>query len=646
VAGQVIGAVIKLPLIQGESMSNLDLHTGSAPGRRLPALALAALGVVFGSVGTAPLFALKAIFAGTHPIPVSEANILGSLSLFVWALIIVVSVKYTIFIMRADNSGEGGIMALISLALRAVHGKPKQVRTVVVIGIVGAALFFVCGMVTPAISVLSAVEGLKVATPALEPVVIPITLAVLFILFYVQRHGTALVDRFVGPVMLLWFASLALLGVNAIVAHPGVLMALNPASAVGFVVDHRLLALVALGCAALTVAGAEALHAGMGQFGRNPVRGAWFAVVLPALVLNYLGQGALLLDDAAAARNPFFLLAPGWVLLPLVALATSVAAIVSQAAISAASSVTRQAIMLGFVPRMEVQRTADMGQFYLPVVNWGMLLAVMLLVLGIRSSDNLVDPFGIVVSGQMMITSLLSAAIVARGWGWIKAGVLFGGFLAIELAFLVANLLNLSQGGWLLLLTAGAIFIAMATWKQGRVLHTARIRSERLELSMFLESLAASMPTRVGGTSVFLNADVRAVPHALLHNLMHNKVLHERVVVVAAQFSDVPSVPDASRVKVRKLRDNFWSVSILFGFKDDPDIPRALSLCASSGLEFDALETTYFIGRETLYPRFHSEMAFWRERIFVAMYRNAGSPTAFFRIPSNRVVELGAQVTL
>lgn len=627
-------------------MSNLDLHTGDATCRRLPVLALAALGVVFGSVGTAPLFALKAVFAGAHPIPVSEANILGSLSLFFWALIIVVSFKYTIFIMRADNSGEGGIMALITLALRALHGKPKQARTVVVIGIIGTALFFACGMVTPAISVLSAVEGLKVATPALEPVVIPITLAVLFILFYVQRHGTALVDRFVGPAMLLWFVSLALLGVNAIVAHPGVLMALNPASAVGFVVDHRLLALAALGCVALAVAGAEALYAGMGQFGRKPVRGAWFVVVLPALVLNYLGQGALLLGDAAAARNPFFLLAPGWALFPLVGLATAVAAIVSQTAISAASSVTRQAIMLGFVPRMEVQRTADMGQFYVPVVNWGLLLVVMLLVLGIRSSDNLAAPYGIVASGQMMITSLLTAAVVARGWGWVKAGVLFGGFLAIELAFLVANILNISQGGWLLLLTAGAIFIAMATWKQGRVLHSARIRSERLELSMFLESLAASMPTRVGGTSVFLNADVRAVPHALLHNLMHNKVLHERVVVVAAQFSDVPCVPDGGRVKVRKLRDNFWSVSVLFGFKDEPDIPRALSLCANSGLEFDALETTYFIGRETLFPRFHSEMAFWRERIFVAMYRNAGSPTAFFRIPSNRVVELGAQVTL
>ena len=633
-------------MIQGGMMSSSDFDSGDATGKQMAVLALAALGVVFGTIGTAPLYALKAVFAGNHPIPVNEANILGSLSLYFWMLVIVVSVKYATFLMRVDNSGEGGIMALITLALRAVNGKPKQARTVVVIGILGAAMFFASGMVTPAISVLSAVEGLQVAAPALEPVVIPVTLAVLFILFYVQRHGTVVVDRFFGPVMLLWFATLALLGVNGIVAHPGILMAVNPAHAVGFLIDHELLALVALGGVVLAVAGAEALHSGMGQFGHKSVRGAWFLLVLPALALNYLGQGALMLDDAAAARSPFFLSAPGWALFPLIALATAASAIAAQAVISAASSLTRQAMMLGFMPRMEVQRTADKGQFYLPAVNWGLLLAVTILVLGFGNSDNLVAPYGIVVSGKLMVTSLLAAVVVARHWGWGRAGGLFGSFLAIELVFLVANTLNVSPGGWVLPVVGIAIFIAMATWKQGRLLHSARIRSERLELSMFLESLAASMPTRVGGTSVFLNADVRAVPHALLHNLMHNKVLHERVVVVAAEFSDVPRVPDGGRVKVRKLRDNFWSVSVHFGFKDEPDIPLALTLCANSGLEFNALDTTYFIGRETLLPRFHSEMSFWRERIFVAMYRNAGSPTAFFRIPCNRVVELGAQVTL
>jgi len=627
-------------------MGSSDFDSGEANGKQTAVLALAALAAIFGNIGTAPLYALKVVFTGNHAIPVIEANILGSLSLFFWALIIVVSVKYATFMMRVDNSGEGGIMALTTLALRVVHSKPKEARTIVVIGIVGAAMFFASGMVTPAISVLAAVEGLQVASPALEPVVIPVTLAVLFFLFYVQRHGTAVVDRFFGPVMLLWFAALALLGVKGIVAHPGILMALNPVHAVGFLIDHGLLALVALGGVVLAVAGAEALHAGMGQFGHNPVHRAWFLLVLPALALNYFGQGALMLGDAAAARNPFFLSAPGWALYPLIALAMAASAIASQAVISAAASVTRQAMMLGFMPRMEVQRTADKGQFYLPAVNWGLLLAVTILVLGFGNSDNLAAPYGIVVSGEMMITSLLAAVVIARHWGWGRAGGLFGSFLAIELAFIAANILDVSPGGWLPPVVGIAIFITMATWKEGRLLHSARIKSERLELSMFLESLAASMPTRVAGTSVFLNADVRAVPHALLHNLMHNKVLHERVVVVAAQFSDAPRVPESGRVKVRNLRDNFWSVSVHFGFKDEPDIPLALALCANSGLEFNALDTTYFIGRETLLPRFHSEMAFWRERIFVAMYRNAGSPTAFFRIPCNRVVELGAPVTL
>jgi KUP system potassium uptake protein len=627
-------------------MGSSDFDSGDAAGKQVAVLALAALGVVFSTIGTAPLFALKAVFAGNHPIPVNEENILGSLSLFFWMLVIVVSVKYAIFLMRVDNSGEGGIMALITLALRTVNGKPKQARTVVVIGIVGAAAFFASGMVTPAISVLSAVEGLQVATPVLEPVVIPVALAVLFFLFSVQRHGTAMVDRFLGPVILLWFAALALLGIGSIVAHPAILMAVNPVHAVGFLIDHELLALVALGSVVLAVAGAEALHAGMGEFGHQPVHRAWFLLVLPALALNYLGQGALLLGDAAAARNPFFLSAPDWALYPLIALAIAASVIASQAVISATSSATRQAVMLGFIPRIEIQRTADKGQFYLPAVNWGLLLAATFLVLAFRSSDNLAAPYGIVLSGEMMITSLLAAVVIARHWGWGRAGGLFGSFLTIELVFLAANIVNASPGGWLPPAVGVALFVAMATWKQGRLLHSARTRSERLELSMFLESLAASMPTRVAGTSVFLNADVRAVPHALLHNLMHNKVLHERVVVVAAQFSDVPRVPESSRVKVRNLRDNFWSVSVHFGFKDEPDIPLALALCANSGLEFNALDTTYFIGRETLLPRFHSEMAFWRERIFVAMYRNAGSPTAFFRIPCNRVVELGAQVNL
>jgi len=631
-------------------MSSTDLHGGEATGKRLAVLALAALGVVYGDIGTSPLYAVKEVFAGNHPIPVTEANIFGSLSLFFWALIIVVSIKYVSFIMRADNRGEGGIMALIALALRDVQDKPKQAKAVMIVGILGAAMFYGDGMVTPAISVLSAVEGLEVATPAFKPFVIPITMVVLFALFYIQRHGTALVGNFFGPVMLLWFSTLALLGLSNIVAHPAILHALNPLYGIEFLVSNKAMALMAMGNVVLAVTGAEALYADMGHFGRKPIQRAWFAFVLPALVLNYFGQGALIYADPEAAKNPFFLSAPEWALYPLVGLATVATVIASQAVISGAFSVTRQAMQLGFVPRMEVQQTSEkeQGQIYLPAVNWALMLAVMILVLGFRSSNNLAAAYGIAVTGDMVITSLLATVVVARGWGWgwARASALFACFLVVELMFLAANVLKIPDGGWFPLVAGMGTFILMTTWKRGRQLLAERLKGERLELTLFLESLAASMPTRVAGTSVFLNADPKGVPHALLHNLMHNKVLHERVVLVSAQFFDVPYVPDVDRVEVRQLRDNFWSVIIQYGFKDEPDIPLALSMCAEAGLEFNALDTSYFIGRETLIPRLNSEMAFWREKIFITMFRNGGSATAFFKIPSNRVVELGTQVVL
>ncbi|MFY9721720.1 MAG: potassium transporter Kup [Azonexus sp.] len=631
-------------------MSSIELHGGEATGKRLAVLALAALGVVYGDIGTSPLYAVKEVFAGNHPIPVTEANIFGSLSLFFWALIIVVSIKYVSFIMRADNRGEGGIMALIALALREVQDKPKQAKAVMIVGILGAAMFYGDGMVTPAISVLSAVEGLEVATPAFKPFVIPITIVVLFGLFYIQRHGTALVGNFFGPVMVLWFSTLALLGLSNIVAHPAILHALNPLYGVEFLFDNKAMALVAMGNVVLAVTGAEALYADMGHFGRKPIQRAWFAFVLPALVLNYFGQGALIYADPEAAKNPFFLSAPEWALYPLVGLATVATVIASQAVISGAFSVTRQAMQLGFVPRMEVQQTSEkeQGQIYLPAVNWALMLAVMILVLGFRSSNNLAAAYGIAVTGDMVITSLLATVVVARGWGWgwARASALFACFLVVELMFLAANILKIPDGGWFPLVAGMGTFILMTTWKRGRLLLAERLEGERLELSPFLESLAASMPTRVAGTSVFLNADPNGVPHALLHNLMHNKVVHERVVLVSAQFFDVPYVPDVDRVEVHQLHDNFWSVIIQYGFKDEPDVPLALSMCADAGLEFNALDTTYFIGRETLIPRLNSEMAFWREKLFVAMFRNGGSATTFFKIPSNRVVELGTQVVL
>ncbi|MCG2576325.1 potassium transporter Kup [Dechloromonas sp. XY25] len=619
-------------------------------GQRFAALALAALGVVYGDIGTSPLYAVKEVFAGNHPIPVTVANIYGSLSLFFWALVIVVSVKYVTFIMRADNRGEGGIMALIALALHTVQDKPHHARWIMIVGVLGAAMFYGDGMVTPAISVLSAVEGLEVGAPALHAFVIPITIVVLFILFFVQKSGTAVVGAFFGPVMLLWFTTLATLGAINIVDHPAILSALNPLYGLEFLLANKAMSLMAMGNVVLAVTGAEALYADMGHFGRKPISRTWFLFVLPALVLNYFGQGALILGDPEAAKNPFFLSAPEWALYPLIGLATLATVIASQAVISGAFSVTRQAMQLGFVPRMEVQHTSEkeQGQIYLPAVNWGLMVAVMILVLGFKSSNNLAAAYGIAVTGDMVITSVLATVVVAKvwKWGWIRAGLIFACFLSVELVFLTANILKIPDGGWFPLVAGMAIFVLMTTWKRGRQLLADRLKGERLELMMFLDSLASSMPTRVAGTAVFLNADPKGVPHALLHNLMHNKVLHERVVLVSVQIFDVPYVPDIDRVEVRQLKENFWSVIVQYGFKDEPDIPEAMALCADAGLEFSQLETSYFIGRETLIPRLGSEMAFWREKIFVAMFRNGGSATAFFNIPSNRVVELGTQVVL
>ena len=631
-------------------MSSGQHGTGELTGQRLAVMALAALGVVYGDIGTSPLYAVKEVFAGNHPIAVNEANIFGSLSLFFWALIIVVSIKYVMFIMRADNRGEGGIMALIALALQDAKNKPLQMKMIMIIGILGAAMFYGDGMVTPAISVLSAVEGLEIATPALKPFVIPITLVVLFGLFYVQRQGTAVVGTAFGPVMLVWFSVLAMLGLHNIVEHPAILAALNPFYGIEFLLENKSTSLMAMGNVVLAVTGAEALYADMGHFGRKPISRAWFFFVLPALVLNYFGQGALILGDPATAVNPFFLSAPDWALYPLVGLATVATVIASQAVISGAFSVTRQAMQLGFVPRMEVQHTSDReaGQIYLPAVNWGLMVAVMILVLGFKSSNNLAAAYGIAVTGDMVITSILATVVVARSWkwGWGRAIALFSCFLVVELIFLAANILKIPDGGWFPLIAGMVVFVLMTTWKRGRQLLAERLKGERLELSLFLESLAMSMPTRVAGTAVFLNADPSGVPHAMLHNLMHNKVLHERVVLVSVKFFDVPYVPGIDRVEVKPLRENFWSVVVQYGFKDDPNIPAALALCADSGIEFNPLDTSYFIGRETLIPRLNSDMAFWREKIFVAMFRNGGSATAFFQIPSNRVVELGTQVVL
>ncbi|MBK8524491.1 MAG: potassium transporter Kup [Betaproteobacteria bacterium] len=618
--------------------------------KALAGIALAALGVVYGDIGTSPLYAMKEVFAGNHPIPLTEENVLGSLSLFFWALIIVVSLKYVSIIMRADNRGEGGIMALIALALHDAQGNARRMKIITIIGVLGAAMFYGDGMVTPAISVLSAVEGLEVIAPALHPFVIPVTLLVLFGLFFVQKRGTAAVGSFFGPVMLIWFGVLAVLGIYNLIANPMVLKAINPWYGLSFLDANKALALMAMGNVVLAVTGAEALYADMGHFGRKPIQLAWYGFVLPALVLNYFGQGALILANPAAAQNPFFLSAPDWALIPLVGLATVATVIASQAVISGAFSISRQAMQLGFMPRMEVQHTSarEQGQIYLPAVNWGLLAAVSILVLGFKSSNNLAAAYGIAVTGDMVITSLLATVVVAKvwGWGWNRAIALFSAFMVVELTFLYASILKIPDGGWFPLVAGCGIFVLMTTWKRGRELLNERLQGEALQLDAFIDALLIGLPTRVQGTAVFMNANPNGVPHALLHNLMHNKVLHERVLLVSVQVFDVPYVPEIDRVEVHKLKGDFYRVIVQYGFKDEPDIPAALALCAAAGLHLELLDTSFFLGRETLIPRFGSEMSIWRTKLFIAMFRNAGSATAFFKIPSNRVVELGTQIVL
>ena len=622
-----------------------------SPGKsQLSALALAALGVVYGDIGTSPLYTMKEVFAGNHPIPLTTGSVLGILSLIVWSLIVVVSIKYVIFIMRADNRGEGGIMALIALALQDAKGSPKRERAIVLVGLLGAGMFYGDGIVTPAISVLSALEGLEVATPAFKPLIIPLTLFVLFGLFYFQRRGTASVGALFGPIMVLWFATLAALGLYNLAANPGVLNALNPVYGLEFLFEHRSIAIVAMGAVVLSVTGAEALYADMGQVGRQPIRLAWFGYVLPALVLNYFGQGALILADPETVQNPFYHMAPEWALYPLVGLSTLATVIASQAVISGAFSVTRQAMQLGFVPRFEVQYTSDkeQGQIYVPGINWGLFAAVVILVLGFKSTNNLAAAYGIAVTGDMVITSILATIVAARvwGWGWSRALALFACFVSVELCFLFANLLKIPDGGWFPLATGALVFTLMTTWKRGRQLLAERLSGEAIDLESFIDALLVSMPARVAGTAVFMNSNADGVPHAMLHNLMHNKVLHERVLVVSAQMFDVPYLPESERVVVRPLKADFYSVIVRYGFKDEPDIPQALALCTEQGLVLDTMETSFFLGRETLIPRLGTDMAFWREKLFIAMFRNAGSATSFFKIPSNRVVELGTQVVL
>ena len=615
---------------------------------RLLALCFGAIGVVYGDIGTSPLYAFREAF-GQHGVVVGRENVLGVLSLIFWSLVMVVSVKYATFIMRADNKGEGGIMALMALAQRGVNGRRAR-WALMVIGLFGAALFFGDGVVTPAISVLSAVEGIEVVRPELHAFVVPITVLILLGLFAIQKHGTSRVGPLFAPVTLIWFLSLGALGVHGIVQEPQVLNALSPHHAVLFFVHNGKFAIFAMGAVVLAITGAEALYTDMGHFGRRPIRLVWFFVVSPCLVLNYLGQGAIVLEDPAKAANPFYLLVPPPLLIPMIVLATMATIVASQAVISGAFSMARQAIQLGYLPRMHVLHTSKetIGQIYLPWINRALLVLTIAAVLGFRSSENLVAAYGLAVVGTMLMNTLLVVVVARRVWRWNRfyvglAGILF---LGIDLVLLLAVADKIEYGGWFPLALGLLVFAAMTTWRRGRDLVMRAVRQGGLALAPFISSIVAHPPLRVPGTAVFLTANEDGVPHALLHNLKHNKVLHERNVILTVETVETPIAEADERTSIASLGDNFYKLTLRYGFAEDPDVPRTLTAIGACGLPFDLMDTTFFLSRESIVATDRPGMALWRDRLFVFMQRNAIPATAFFQIPGNRLIELGTQVEI
>jgi KUP system potassium uptake protein len=619
--------------------------------RRLAALALGAIGVVYGDIGTSPLYTLQTTLSHDGMKPTAE-SIFGVLSLIFWAEIIVVSLKYVVFIMRADNKGEGGIMALLALALRSARGDARMRWILAILGIFGAALFYGDGVITPAISVLSAVEGMKVAIPTLPHWVVPVTsVVILFLLFALQRHGTERVGKLFGPVMVIWFVVIAGIGVNMIAQNPHVLLALNPMYGVKFFMSHGLQAFIALGGVVLALTGAEALYADMGHFGKKPIRLAWFGFVLPALMLNYFGQGALLLDHPEAIDNPFFKLVPKVMLYPMIGLATIATVIASQAVISGAFSMTREAMSLGYSLRMPIVHTSRemSGQIFVPWVNTFLLVMVLIAVLGFRSSENLSAAYGIAVTGTMTVTTILALVVARYQWHWSRLTVAFAGLLllTIDLSFLSANIIKIEYGGWFPLVLGVGVFIVMTTWRRGRELVVREIKQSGLALEPFIENVGEHPPLRVPGTAVFLTANQHAVPHALLHNLKHNKVLHERNVLLTVEMLETPVADADERIQITPLGGDFYGLELRFGFAEDPNIPQALSRCSKAGLAFDMMDTTFFLSRETIIAdERRPGMALWRDKLFAFMARNALPATAFFQIPGNRLIELGAQVEI
>jgi KUP system potassium uptake protein len=634
--------------------SAIPAETSGSDSRLLP-LTLTALGVVYGDIGTSPLYAMRECFFGSHPVPPTHENVLGVLSLIIYSLLLVISVKYVAIVMRADNQGEGGILALTALvpglrgervgSSRLAPGRP----ILIALGIFGTALLYGDGMITPAISVLGAVEGLEVVTPLFRPYVVPLTVLILVVLFVIQKYGTHRVGGLFGPIVIVWFVTIATLGVAWIVQEPVVLGAFDPRHAVTFFGNNGLTGFAVLGAVFLVVTGGEALYADMGHFGKGPIRLAWFVLVLPALLLNYLGQGALLLENEKAT-HPFFQLAPSWALLPLVAIATAAAIIASQALISGAFSITRQAMQLGLAPRLDVEHTSaqEIGQIYVPQVNWALMCATVFIVIGFGSSSDLAAAYGIAVTLTMVITVLLLYVVMTERWKWPKpvAISVMTVFLVIDSAFFGANALKIFQGGWVTLAVAAAIFILMTTWKTGRRLVAERLTARAIPLEEFMATVETLQPVRVPGTAVFMTAQPTGTPPALAHNLRYNKVMHERVVILTVATAQVPHVPVADRLTVQPLGHSMFNMRVQYGFMEDPNVPQALLQAHQLGLHVDLDDTTYFLGRETIIVTPKYGMAVWREKLFVVMARNAVRATAFFRLPPERVVELGVQVEM
>jgi KUP system potassium uptake protein len=613
------------------------------------ALTLGSIGVVYGDIGTSPLYAFReSVLAAVGPgNPASEPVVLGILSLIVWSLVLIVTVKYVTILLRADNNGEGGTLALMALAFRGLgqHG-----RAVILLGIISAALFYGDALITPALSVLSAVEGLKVATPAFDPYIVPLTVVILFALFAVQSRGTARVAAFFGPITLVWFIAIAVAGIGHIAQNPAVLLAFNPAHGVRFLATNGMIGLATLGAVFLVVTGSEALYADLGHFGRGAIRTAWLAVALPALTVNYLGQGALVLADPKAIENPFFLLYPDWALLPMVALATAATVIASQAVITGAYSVTQQAIQLGLLPRLEIRHTSEtlFGQIYMPRVNALLLLGVVMLVAMFRSSSALASAYGIAVTGTMVVTAMMALIVIWTCWHWPlwAAAALMAPFLLVDLTFLTANLLKVFEGGWVPLVLGGLIMVVMYTWRRGTRLLFEKTRRLEVPLDNLVASLERKPPQRVPGTAVFLTSDPASAPTALLHSLKHYKVLHEKNVILTIKTEDTPRVDEAERVQIAPLGETFSLVQLRFGFMETPSVPRALAVARRHGWHFDIMSTSFFLSRRTLRPGTTSGMAHWQKRLFVALARTANDATDYFQIPTGRVVEVGTQVTI